>query len=441
MSLALILVRCLASLFLGAVMFLAFAVFLQLDNLADKIYDPQFYIQTLREQDAYDRFYNDILLDEAVDRTAERVLGGTPVVIQEDLEPLLREIIPPTYLQEQVEANLSRAIEYLNEDAETLDLYLELEPILNRIEPALFAYIDRQIDQTQAVRPDPSRSIPEQVAEVEALIGTISKELARGRLPQAVPSVETIPETLRSPLFDGFMAGIIRDPSLDARIRRGLEENSPVLRRQFLAGDTRQFLREVARAVAAPLVDDALAQFRPQLDPKGRLDLISVVAEGNPEITPESLRREIEEGRNQLNRFTSRGRLFALIILIGSALGMAAVHLPSLTHSLRWPGLALLSTGLISFFLARALESTVANKLGYGIKGALDETNEISEAAAQLLAEVTQAFALRLVEGMGNPGLILAVIGLHIFAGSFFVNRLRRDRTVRQQDAVQLGLE
>ena len=235
-------------------MFLAFAVFLQLDNLADKIYDPQFYIQTLREQDAYDRFYNDILLDEAVDRTAERVLGGTPVVIQEDLEPLLREIIPPTYLQEQVEANLSRAIEYLNEDAETLDLYLELEPILNRIEPALFAYIDRQIDQTQAVRPDPSRSIPEQVAEVEALIGTISKELARGRLPQAVPSVETIPETLRSPLFDGFMAGIIRDPSLDARIRRGLEENSPVLRRQFLAGDTRQFLREVARAVAAPLV-------------------------------------------------------------------------------------------------------------------------------------------------------------------------------------------
>ena len=168
-------------------MFLAFAVFLQLDNLADKIYDPQFYIQTLREQDAYDRFYNDILLDEAVDRTAERVLGGTPVVIQEDLEPLLREIIPPTYLQEQVEANLSRAIEYLNEDAETLDLYLELEPILNRIEPALFAYIDRQIDQTQAVRPDPSRSIPEQVAEVEALIGTISKELARGRLPQAVP--------------------------------------------------------------------------------------------------------------------------------------------------------------------------------------------------------------------------------------------------------------
>jgi len=79
-----------------------------------------------------------------VDRTAERVLGGTPMVIQEDLAPLLREIIPPAYLQEQVEANVSRAVEYLNEDADTLNLYLE--PILNRIEPALFGYIDRQID-------------------------------------------------------------------------------------------------------------------------------------------------------------------------------------------------------------------------------------------------------------------------------------------------------
>ncbi len=161
MRVVLLLVRGMASLFLGAVMFVSFVVFFLLSNLAGKIYDSQFYIQTLREQDAYARFYNDILLDEAVDFTAERVLGGTPVVIQEDLEPLLREIIPPDHLQEQVEENVSRAIEYLSEDAETLNLYLELEPILNRIEPALLGYIDRQIDQTQVVRPDPSGSIPE----------------------------------------------------------------------------------------------------------------------------------------------------------------------------------------------------------------------------------------------------------------------------------------
>ncbi len=430
MNVVLLLVRGMASLFLGAVMFVAFVVFLLLSNLADKIYDSQFYIQTLREQDAYARFYNDILLDEAVDRTAEWVLGGRPVVIQEDLEPLLREIIPPAYLQEQVEENVSRAIEYLNEDAETLNLYLELEPILNRIEPALFGYIDQQIDQTQVVRPDSSRSIPEQVAEVEALIRTLSRELTRGRLPQAIPSVETIPEALRSPLFDEFMSSLTRDPALDARIRRGLEENSADLRRQFVAGDTRRFLKEVARAVAAPLVDDTLAQTRSKLDPKGRLDLIFALAERNPEITEESLRRDIAEGRNQLRRLTSRGRFFALAMVIGTALGMAAVHLPNLTHSLRWPGLALLLTGLISYLLSQALESSVANRLGVGINGALDESREISEAAAQLLADVTQTFALRLVEGMGNPGLILAAIGLLIFAGSFFVKYFRPVRPV-----------
>ena len=212
---------------------------------------------------------------------------------------------------------------------------------------------------------------------------------------------------------------------MDDRIQRGLEEQSPDLRRQFVAGDTRQFLKEVARAVAAPLIDDALGQTRSQLDPKGRLDLISALAERNPGMTEESLQRDLAEGRTQLNRLTSRGRPFALVILIGSALGMAAVHLPNLAHSLRWPGLALLVTGLISYFIGRRLESSVANRLGDAIEGALEESTEFSEAAARLLADVTQAFALRLVEGMGNPGLILAALGALIFAGSFFINRLR----------------
>ncbi|MFB3119464.1 MAG: hypothetical protein ACE1Y2_02930, partial [Stenotrophomonas maltophilia] len=74
--------------------------------------------------------------------------------------------------------------------------------------------------------------------------------------------------------------------------------------------------------------------------------------------------------------------------------------------------------------------SSVVNRLGYGIKEGLAEVFETSEAASQLLADVTQAFALRLVEGMGNPGLVLAAIGTLIFAGSFFVRYLRPDRTV-----------
>ena len=82
-------------------------------------------------------------------------------------------------------------------------------------------------------------------------------------------------------------------------------------------------------------------------------------------------------------------------MVIGSALGMAAVHLPNLIHSVRWPGLALLLTGLISYRIGRNLEPSVVNRLGYGIKWARDESREISEAAAQLLADVTQAFALR----------------------------------------------
>ena len=405
-------------------MFVAIGAFSLLNNLADRIYDPQFYIRTLQGQDAYARFYNDILLEEVLDRSFERIIGDTPVVIQEDLSPLLRELIPPAYLQSQVEANVFRATDYLNEEAETLNLYLEMGPVIDRFEPALFGYIDRRIDQLQVIRPDPTKSIPEQAAEVEMLIRTLSRELAQGRLPQAVPSLETIPEALRSPPFDAFMASIIREPALDVRIRRALEEDSPDLRRQFVAGNTRQFLREVVRAAAAPIFDDGLAQARTQLDSKERLDLISVLADAYPEITEESLRKYLEEIRNELNRDISRGRLFALAILIGSALALAAVHLPNLTHSLRWSGLALILTGLLSYLTSRLLESIVANELGNTIKRALDESNETSEAAAQLLADLAQAFALRLVEGMGNPGLILAAIGLLIFAGSFFVNRL-----------------
>ena len=177
--------------------------------------------------------------------------------------------------------------------------------------------------------------------------------------------------------------------------------------------------------MANPIVEEAIAETRLALERQGRLDLISTAAEGNPEVTEESLRRDIEGGRNRLNRLLSKGRLIALVMVIGSALGMAAIHLPNLVHTLRWSGLALLLTGLISYFFSRALEFGVANRLGEAIKMSLSESNQILEAAAQLLADVIQAFALGLVEGMGNPPLILGAIGGLFFAGSFFVHRLR----------------
>ena len=421
MDLALWMIRVLLSAFLATLIFVAFGVFLLVNNFSGKLFNAEFYNEILQEQNAYQRIYDEVLLDHEVRQLTRTWMGDIQVVSHAEVVELFERILPPDYLQAQVEENIRRAVDYLNYEVDTLELYFEMGPPLAAVKPVLFDYIDARIDELAAVEPDPGTNLQEQMAEAQSLTETLARDLASGRVPRAVPSLTTIPERFRSDLFELVLADLLGDRSLDERVRRELQGNAPELRREFVAGDTRGFLKRMARAAATPLMDDSIAQVKQDLDSRERLDLIKSLAERSDQGSGEALRGDIANTRHQLNRARTLGRWVSLAIVIGGTMVMGLIHLPSLTSALRWTGLTLLLTGLAWYRLGKVVESTLADRLAGLIDPEAAELYDAPPTAVELGSDILRSLGEQLADGIGDPALILVAVGAVLLAGSFFV--------------------
>ena len=69
-------------------------------------------------------------MDDALSDQAGDLLGGIEIDAQEEAVELLRQVMPPAYLQEQTENNIDRFTGFLNGDIERLEIFVELkEPL------------------------------------------------------------------------------------------------------------------------------------------------------------------------------------------------------------------------------------------------------------------------------------------------------------------------
>ena len=128
MGLALWVARALGSTILGILIFLGFLTLLVVNNFSSKLFSADFYTRILNEQDVYNRIYDEVLLGDRLTSDTRGLLGDIQLVTHEEIVRLLREIITPEYLQGQVQENIHRFIDYLNEDSDRLELYVELGP-------------------------------------------------------------------------------------------------------------------------------------------------------------------------------------------------------------------------------------------------------------------------------------------------------------------------
>jgi uncharacterized membrane protein len=249
--------------------------------------------------------------------------------------------------------------------------------------------------------------------------------LGSGAIPSSVPSVRFIPEPFRADLFDVALPNLLNEPRLDQRVRNCLEANSAELRTEFIAGDTRQFLKVATRAVVGPILDDTLARLRQRLDSQDRLDIIETVARSNNETAAAELRADIENFRDQISRVRLWGKTVALAVGVSATVAMLLIYLPSLTNALRWPGLTLLLTGGVLYVLAKILENTLPEQVNGLIDSRMVSTSELSPLGAELITDISCSLVQQSVEGIATPALLLLVVGAVLFAGSFLLILLR----------------
>ena len=421
MGCAMSIVRSLISFVLGIGIFVAFLGCLLASNFSDKLLSADIYTETLAGADTYTRIYDEVLVDARLAETAEDLLGDIKVVSQKDMVDLLRKILPPEYIQSQVEGTIQNAIDYLNKDTDTLELYIELAPPLANAKGVLFSYIDGRIDELELEDLGAPECTPGRITELADRFETRWTELAQGEVPKSVPSLESLTRECRTAIFNLAYPSLLQDNLLDDPTRRGLIESRPDIEREFIAGNTRGVLKQAARPLATPLIDDAIDQLRERLDDRERLDIIGQIAAWNLDFTEEELREDIDDARGWVTWGRRFGKPVTLALVIAVSSVMALVHFPSLTNGLRWPGLALMLTGGFYFVLGKVLESQVPDRLAEVVERGAEEVPAVPPSVTILGGDLLISFGKSITAGFAAPSLTLIIVGAILFAASFFV--------------------
>ena len=76
MGVVLWLARSLTSFVLGSLIFSSFMVLLLVNNISSKLFSPEFYTESISEQDAYNRIYDEVLVDHIFQGTTQELFEG-----------------------------------------------------------------------------------------------------------------------------------------------------------------------------------------------------------------------------------------------------------------------------------------------------------------------------------------------------------------------------
>jgi hypothetical protein len=414
-------IRAVASLILGVVIFFGFMFWLLMNNFSDRLLSAEFYTDTINGEDTYNRIYDEVLLDDELKETTNDLLGDIQVVTHDEIVGLLKAIVPPAYVQSQVEGAIGRTVAYFNEDVDTLELYVDLGPPLDNLKPVLFRYIDGRIDGLDEDDPGAPECNARRISQVSGRFEATWGELAEGAVPKTIPSLKAFTEICRQLIFDAAFDRAIDGVALDARVKEGLRLSRSEIRDQFIQGDTRGVLKQAARPLATPLMDDAIEQIKEELDSRDRLDLIHRITEWNDTISEAELRAELDDGRTWMNRGRKFGKPVALIMVIGGSILMGLVYFPSLAGGLRWPGVTLAITGFVFFIVGKVLASRVPDWLQELVDRGAEDVSQIPQSVTSLGGDLLVSFGKQLTGGFAAPSLTLLVVGGILVGSSFFV--------------------
>ena len=422
MGLPLLILRFVATPILGIAIFAGLLLTLVGNNIVDKLLNAEFYTDTIAEQNTYNRIYDDVLLDQKAKDKVQELLGDVKVVSPEDIVGLVRGLLPPEYLQSQVEGAIQRAVAYFNEDSDTLELYLEMGPAIDKIKPTLLDYVDRRIDGIPEADPGPAECNPETVKSVRDGYQEVFRGLAGGRVPASLPSIKVIAEPCRVLIFDSAFPALFADDTLDSRITQALGNSTDDIRAAFVAGDTHGVLKAAARPLSEPLVDDVVAKIRERLDEGDRLNLIRVLAETNSDFTEEQIRVEVADAKELIVQYRALGGTLAGLMLYGGAILLAVLHLPKLSAAMRWPGIFLLVSGGLIFIVGQILESKVVDWLITGVDQITANAPGIPGPAINLISDLVLSFGQQLTQGFAAPAFTVLIVGALLFAASIVLS-------------------
>lgn len=419
-----VIVRALAGLVLGLVIFAGLLYFLVVVNFSQRLEDPAVYRRAINETDAYNRIYDEVLVDEALKDQAGNLLGGVEFDVQKESVEILKDVMPPAYLREQTEENIDRFTGFLKEERNRLHLYVEMKEPLDRVEPAILDRVYEVIDELEIKQLGAPGCSPASLQRLAAGSAVPFAKLSNGELPDSSPSLDNLPRECREREFDPWFDRVLSDPSMNSEAARILEREKEQLRQSFVAGDTRAFLKQAVAPLVVPVIEDSVTDIRRDLQRNDRLDLLEKLAENSEDLTREDIDEQAESLRDIVKAANGTGRIIALIMVIVGVLLLAAVHFPRPADMLRWPGLALLMGGGVCLVVGFVLNSAIPGRIKEAATRPISYSSDIPAAAVSLGGDLGESFARQMTAGFIPAAVTVIVIGAVLLGASLFAGVL-----------------
>ncbi|MEV0320991.1 hypothetical protein ACIBKX_11015 [Streptomyces sp. NPDC050658] len=146
------------------------------------VLSPGFHQRVLDEQHAYDRLYNEVLVDPRTLPVARDLLGRLPVP-EAAITSNLKIVLPPETLRAMADRQITEVTGYLRGEHDTLRLTVDLRPVLTNVGNLAQTYFG---DLVASVQRQPE---PDFRAFVDGL-GRAANTLATGVPPAGLPALE-----------------------------------------------------------------------------------------------------------------------------------------------------------------------------------------------------------------------------------------------------------
>lgn len=145
------------------------------------VLETGYYQQVLDSQRAYDRLYDEVLVDPASSPVTRDLMAGLPVP-REALLANLKVVLPPTTLRQLVNEQINTALRYLRGDTAKLALSVDLTPIAANLGVLVQDYLGDLVSAVQ------HRDVPDFAAFMTSLTAGLD-DLAHGTRPSSLPEV------------------------------------------------------------------------------------------------------------------------------------------------------------------------------------------------------------------------------------------------------------
>ena len=246
----------------------------------------------------------------------------------------------------------------------------------------------------------------------------------------ATGAIQEATQALTGPVVDQFLddgfdlafARLEKDPNFPRVALDGLRERAQDIKNPLGKGDIKEALKVGARAVAGPVIDQAIGEIEKELDSDRRLDLVDIASKNNNQTKAEFL-NDVDFVRDIIER-VGVGVGIAFLAVAGGSLLMGLIQIPHLSSFFRVPGITLLIIGSIFLILGLVLNSQLSDLLNDLLDRGAEDVTVIPQSMFDIISDVLTSMASDIAGGFIKPSIAIMVVGLVLIVLSGVIRML-----------------